>query len=196
MPQDEEDKPASDLFGVCGVSPSLDVENLDDDERLLEEAEPFQPARMGRPRGARNRRTVDMIRLYQASGLPDPLLFQGQLLREGVGGLAQRLGCKPVEAAELLAKVADRMMPYFHPKRPTQLEVAPGVTPVLVMRDLDGAAALPAGQAGAMSIDDDLVEALSDNEEKQRLRERAARPSHGEASHGEAQASDEPAKIA
>jgi hypothetical protein len=198
MPQSPDDPAGSDLFGVSGGSPAPDFENLDEDERLLLEAEPFHEPRVfrpGRPRGARNRRTVDMIRLYQASGLPDPLLFQGKLLQAGVDGLARELGCDRLEAADLLAKVADRLAPYFHSKRPTQVELQPGVTPVLVMRELDGVAALPAGTAaGVMSIDDDLVEALGEAEEKQRLRERVASPSHGEASHGEAKAAEPPAK--
>ena len=188
----------SDLFGVCGGLPAVEFENLDEEERLLEEAEPFRAPREfrpGRPKGARNRRTTDMIKLYQRMGLPDPLLFQGKLLQMGVDGLARELACDRLDAADLLAKVADRLSPYFHSKRPTQVELPPGVTPVLVMRDLDGAAALPAGAHGAMSIDDDdLAQALAESEEKQRLRERAARASHGRASHASPDGADNPAE--
>ncbi|MGJ0393025.1 MAG: hypothetical protein ACR650_09745 [Methylocystis sp.] len=190
-----DDEAKSGGSGVLGGSPAGLFENLGEDERACEDSNPFRmPQRRGGSRkGSPNRRTEDFRRYYASLGLADPLLFLGHLISAKTADVARELGCKPVQALEVQRKAAEGLAPYLHSKQPTKVDVegAEGL-PVLVVQQFEGGAQqlAEARQAGAMTIDGDLVEALSENEEKQRLKAEAARQSHDAQSHGEPQAPD------
>lgn len=162
--------------GVLARAPSDLFENLDAGEaQLLADSQPF-PARPqpigGSRKGVPNKRNAQMRDLYLRMGLPHPLLWQGQLLQRGVDQLAKDLDCKAIEAAELLAKVADRIAPYIEGKQPTAIKVEGGAgLPVLVLGELAAAreGLAQARDEGALAIDDELDAAIGRHERNQGL---------------------------
>lgn len=85
----------------------------------------------GRPPGASNRNTRDVIAYHEALGYRSPLLTLAEL---GSGGdlvalltraklIANQLGCKGIEAMRLIIDAADRYAPYRHSKMPLAVDV-------------------------------------------------------------------------
>jgi hypothetical protein len=110
---------------------------FDDDEAgepaALGEGRAAEPGerRMGRPPGARNKRTDELARWYIGkNGGRDPLergieISGLPILAPGIlEGLAQRLGCSRFDAAKFWAGVLTATLPYTH-QRLAQLEVKP-----------------------------------------------------------------------
>ena len=166
----------TDEKGVLAAAPASLFENLDGgEEQMLADASPFRtkPQPIGGSRkGVPNKRTQQMRDLYLRSGLPHPLLWQGQMLRRGVDGLATDLGCTLVEAAELLRKIAADLAPYIEGKQPTRVAVEAGARlPVLVVGELGAARSelASAREEGALAIDDDLEAAVATFETNQAL---------------------------
>src|SRR5574337_55200 len=162
--------------GVLARAPSDLFENIDAGEaQMLADSAPF-PARPqpigGSRKGIPNKRTTQMRDLYLRMGLPHPLLWQGQLLQRGVDQLAKDLDCRAIEAAELLAKVADRLAPYIEGKQPTAVKIEGGRgLPVLVLGELAAAreGLIAARDEGALAIDDELEGAIGRHERNQGL---------------------------
>jgi hypothetical protein len=158
MAHDDDEGPGN---GVVAGSPAPLFEKFE--EQLLADAGPFRnrPQPIGGSRkGIPNKRANQMRELYLKSGLPHPLLWQGQLLRNGIDGLAQALDCKPIEAAELLRKVAADALPYIEGKMPNKVIVEGGAgLPVLIFGDRQAALddMRQAQGDGSMSIDDGIV---------------------------------------
>ena len=179
--------------GVSGGSPATFFEKLDGDDLALEHAAPFKvmPVSPGRPKGAMNKRTREMRDLYLKSGLPHPLLWQGRMLQLGIDGLRTLLGdgCTRLEAAELLRKIAADALPYLESKMPTAIDVKDERLPVLVVAETSRSLRA-ARSAGALSIDDDLVDVLVGPEENQGLGDGEDPRSHDAGSHDHAQRLD------
>lgn len=185
--------------GVVSGSPAGDLFSASEaDELLLGDAAPFrQPARPqpigGSRRGVPNKRTTAMRDLYLRMGLPHPLLWQGQVLRMGVDGLAAELACTRLEAAELLRKIAADALPYIEGKQPLRVQ-AEGVAglPVMIVGDLDAArrAVADARAEGALAIDDDIEIAMGRIEQDQRVSEGRRPASHERASHDDGMSSE------
>lgn len=111
----------------------------------------------GRPKGAKNRKTQAIEKLYRAKGLRDPLIYQGQfmssdpvdLLKQFIaleGDLRELSPEKAMEQwkagllssvpsiAEIVAmqiKVADQVTPYLYGKKPLQKEDSDERLPML-----------------------------------------------------------------
>jgi hypothetical protein len=176
--------------GVLGGSPAALFENLDDDERTLEDNNPFKLARRrggGSRRGVPNKRTEDFRRYYASLGLRDPLLFLGHCISIDTADLARELGCKAAAALDVQRKAAADLAPYLHSKQPARLDVGDGEgLPVLVVREIDSPKAIREARAtGALAIDDDLAETLSQDEQKQAVKSDDAQGSHSDGSHGQ-----------
>lgn len=112
---------------------------------------------IGRPKGARNRKSVDFERLYYAKGYRDPLLVLGEIISADPRALqamaieqAAQLGQVEVvgrgenahlvievptllEVVDLQRKAAIDLAPYLHGKKPTQIEVTDERLPTLII---------------------------------------------------------------
>lgn len=163
---------------VLGDTQAALFENLGEDERDFEDSNPFPRAvrRSGGSRkGVPNRRTEDFKRYYAASGFRDPLLFLGHMISIDTDDLAKHLACKPAAAMELQRKAAADLAPYLHSKQPARLELGDGEgLPMIVIGQAERAMVADQVASGALSIDGEGFQALSDP---------APAPSHGEQSH-------------
>lgn len=184
--------------GVLGGAQTDFFENLDaGEEALIADAAPFRarPTPVGGSRrGVPNKRNAQLRDLYLKSGMPHPVLWMGSVLRMGVDGLAEALGCKTVEAMYLMRKIAADAAPYIESRQPTRVDVPDGARrAVLVVGELEDAArAVEAARVdGVLAIDDDLPRALREAQQDQRLAAAPAAGSHGEGSHDDAQAIDD-----
>jgi hypothetical protein len=180
--------------GVSIGSPAPLFENFDGDEQLLAEAAPFRvmPTPRGRPKGAANKRTLQMRDLYLRMGLPHPMLKMGQMLQLTVEDLARLLCCSLLDAADFQRKIAADLAPYLESKMPTRVDLPTGEgLPVLVIREHDTPRAIrEARRTGALAIDDDLAETLGRDEENQGVAVGDPAQSHDAGSHGAAQETD------
>jgi hypothetical protein len=178
--------------GVLDGSPADLFENFSAEEAgLVADAAPFRTRPMpvgGSRKGKPNKRTVQMRELYLKSGFPHPLLWQGSMLRLGVDGVAQALGCDLVDAAELLRKIASDALPYLEGKMPTKVILEGDArVPVLVIGEAGAAVASlqSAREDGALAIDDGLLPAVEDFGEKQAVNDAARVRPEGGSSHDE-----------
>lgn len=78
--------------------------------------------RAGRPVGARNKRSEDAARVA-VERFGDPLLHQVAIATMPTEELAARLGCDPLEAAELQQRAAATCLPYLHSRKPLAVDV-------------------------------------------------------------------------
>lgn len=126
-----------------------------DDEGLDEDApSPFSGAaadevraRIGRPRGARNRKSRDFERWYQAKGYVDPLQRLAELVSEdprvltawfdenaGVDARGRkRAGPSILEVVRMQISAAEALAPYLHGKKPVKVEVVGDQLPMLML---------------------------------------------------------------
>ena len=132
----------------------------------------------GRPPGSPNRTTLQLQRLLMAKGYRDPAEFLAAIVSMDVKDLA-KLGLKAVDALGVQVKAAGELMPYFHSKMPTSIEV--GVTnnrPVILLSTEIGVnVGVALERRGAMSVLD--VEAQQD----QRVSDVEPAGSHDKGSH-------------
>jgi hypothetical protein len=113
---------------------------------------------VGRPAGAKNRKTAQLQKLYAGRGFKDPTMWQGELLtmppvelwrwfRGEAAKAADELGLLGVERGELLAgaptlaecielqrKIAADLAPYLHGKMPIRIDHGDERVPVLIIR--------------------------------------------------------------
>lgn len=85
---------------------------------------PWSPAQKGpgRPPGARNKRTVEMVN-YLSSQYRSPLEVLAVISNAGVGELAARLGCTKLEALQEMRIAASTLLPYWHQKMPLAVDL-------------------------------------------------------------------------
>jgi hypothetical protein len=111
----------------------------DEADLFAGELEPFEAGairppkrRVGRPPGSPNRTTLQLQRLLLARGYRDPAEFLAAIVTNDARQLAADLAGKPLElvtfaealeVAKLQRQAADGLMPYFHQKMPTAVEV-------------------------------------------------------------------------
>lgn len=77
----------------------------------------------GRPKGARNRRTNQMLEYLEALGYEPPILKLARIAAVDTKTMALALGCKRIEAFDRQLKALEALMPYWHQKLPQSLEV-------------------------------------------------------------------------
>jgi hypothetical protein len=94
----------------------------------------------GRPKGSQNRASKDLAEYLLRMGFSDPALNLAklanadpvQLAKElsveerDKDGIIWRVGCDPAKAMDMIVKANAELLPYFHAKRPQQVEVPDG----------------------------------------------------------------------
>jgi hypothetical protein len=116
------------------------------------------PRGRGRPRGASNKRTV-AVRDYLLSRYRHPLETLAAFQAASVDKLAAELGCKPVEAAQLIINAADKLAPYMEGKMPVAVDLNVRGDMVLAIEGLN-AVREEGGELQNLSfIGGDLIEA-------------------------------------
>ena len=161
----------------------------------------------GRPKGAVNKKTEAIGKLYQTKGFRDPLLFQGEIMSshpldlhewflamEGrARGLtiekardAWKAGTLPgvpsiAEIVALQTKVADSLTPYLYGKKPQQSEEENDRLPMLFI-DLGDDSQIDSNQPSEdmLSIGHSIE---GESQQNQSLNKSGDRVSHGKASH-------------
>jgi hypothetical protein len=117
----------------AGGAPTTDRGGAEGGENERPEGGQAVARRMGRPPGARNRRTDEAARIYMAE-FGDPLrrgvaISALPILADGVlEGLARRLGCSRLEAARWWSAIYSATMPFIH-TRLAALEIKPAGSP-------------------------------------------------------------------
>ena len=184
MTQGSDDANENGNSGVLGGSPALPFEF--DEENAAAPFTRLAPRSKGRPAGSPNKRTLAMREHYLKRGYAHPMLWMGEVLSRPVAQLAEELGCELVDALEVQRKVAADLAPYLESKMPSQLSVDKNDgLPVLIMGEIRAARRSEALPEGAMAIDDDLADAIQQN---QRVSAEPPAQSHGDKSHDVAKA--------
>jgi hypothetical protein len=128
----------------------------------------------GRPVGAKDRSTVQLQAFMRARGYRDPAEFLGALISMDTKDLSRALCLETVDALKIQAAAARDLLPYWHRKRPIEVEhTGDGARPLIIM--MDDKRAIAAKGDGAMSI--------YDGEENQSLISQLAGGSHDDGSH-------------
>ena len=109
----------ADQLGLALASPNVAVADV-----LNEPAAAVAVRRgRGRPPGARNRRTSEMV-AYVERVLGEPLLVKAvRIVGADVRLLAKGLGCTKIEAAKLQVQVLLGALPYLHQRLPLAVDV-------------------------------------------------------------------------
>lgn len=76
------------------------------------------PPKRGRPAGSRNKATKDTLRLLQAKGFTDPLVFMARIMSMTPDELKRAYGLKGAEALSQQLRAAGDLAPYLHSKQP------------------------------------------------------------------------------
>ena len=104
--------------------------------------------RIGRPPGARNRRTQDMVRwLLDVRGLKPPLEFLLEVTGKTTAELVD-MGVKAEEALKLKVHAAVAALPYVHQKQPMAVEAVGKTAGLLVLPGEGGTAEEQAADMG------------------------------------------------
>lgn len=109
------------------------------------------PRGRGRPKGARNRRTEEMVD-YLLSRHTSPLEFLATVYTRPVEVLAAEVECSKREALAMQIAAAEKLAPYLHQRQPTAVELDAKGEVHLVIGSLDGGQAVAAGD-GAVVIE-------------------------------------------
>lgn len=101
-------------------------------DELLNQATPQAAAARrgrGRPKGARNRRTAEMLEFLERLGYEPPMLKLARIAAADTRTMATALGCRRIEAFDRQQRALEALLPYWHQKLPQAHEVdARGVT--------------------------------------------------------------------
>ncbi len=103
---------ADEQFDMLGLAPSQSL------QRRRDEGERTK----GRPPGARNKRTLEMV-AYLSSQYRSPLESLAIISNSGIDELAERLGCSKLEALQEVRNAATALLPYWHQKMPLAVDV-------------------------------------------------------------------------
>lgn len=152
---------------------------------MLKMPEGREPPRSGpgRPRGSRNRRTLDLADYATKLG-GNPVLRMIEIVATPIDVIAKTLGCKLIEAAEYHRKVMSDLGPYIEQKLPTAVQLQ-GANAGMLVINLGG----PVGQQ-AVGLDITLINQNSadaariiEHEENQALSDDAGSAPHDDAPH-------------
>lgn len=105
--------------------------------------------RGGRKPGAKNRRSADLARYLLQFG-PDPAVAMMRMLARPAEMLAAEMGCKRLEALDRQIRVASELMPYFHGKKPIDVNVHAHGHMTLEFSGVDPA--LDGGELGTLAL--------------------------------------------
>lgn len=79
----------------------------------------------GRPKGAPNLKTRDLMKMMEARGFRDPILFLADVYSRPVEDLKLALGVDAADAFAFQVKAAEAVAPYVHAKRTPQVAETP-----------------------------------------------------------------------
>lgn len=111
---------------VAGAGLAAEQLTLASIDELLNHASPEVAAARrgrGRPKGARNRRTAEMLQFLETVGYEPPMLKLARIAAADTRTMATALRCRPLEAFDRQLKALEALMPYWHQKLPQALEV-------------------------------------------------------------------------
>lgn len=97
------------------------VETLDGQGWLLD-TPPARPRSPGRPKGARNKSSQQLLAAVQALGA-DPAMALVRLYSMDTLALAKKLGCEPLEAVREQRQAAVAVLPYVRSRAPAELNI-------------------------------------------------------------------------
>lgn len=116
-----------DLAGQFAQEPEPDQLDLLDDEECLfagpvrHVAETFREAKgRGRPKGSKNKASQLFRDALLKMGYRHPGLNLADLANADKNRLAAELGCKPLEALNVIKSANEALMPYFESRRPQE----------------------------------------------------------------------------
>lgn len=89
--------------------------------------------KVGRPPGARNRKSVDFERWYYSAGYKDPAVFLAELVSADPMALARAASVKIAEAIAIQQRAASDLLPYLHGKKPTEVVLTDERLPTLII---------------------------------------------------------------
>lgn len=112
----------------------LDMLGLGGNKKVVSLAQE-RDAKIGRPRGARNKRTVEWAN-YLLSRYTSPLEVLAQIASTDTDLLAQSLGCNKLEALQERRVAAMGLAPFVHSKMPIAVDVTNHKIVHLVIGDL------------------------------------------------------------
>ena len=151
---------------------------------FLEELEAARGGRIGRPKGALNRKTRDFEAWYTAMGFKDPAELLAQVVSADPLALAAVMpGKSRLDALKLQVAAAGELMPYLHGKMPTRTSQPDERLPMLVIN----AATNQLAQGRRLAEGKQLAigrPAEPEASEINGLDDGGAEASHGDASHG------------
>lgn len=90
----------------------------------------------GRPKGAQNRRTTKMREYLLRKGYLHPMEALAQMASASPHVLALELGCKKIEALDIIRKANVDLLPYMESKAPQQLDVNAKTLGLFLVGDL------------------------------------------------------------
>jgi hypothetical protein len=130
--------------------------------QLVAAAEEVLAGKIGRPRGARNRKSEAFEKWYFAKGYKDPAQFLGELVTADPIALGNAIGgATRLEVLNLQKAAAAELMPYLHGKKPIDVNVTGELLPTLIIaagtNQLDQAQQIR--DQRALSIGSPIVEA-------------------------------------
>lgn len=121
----------------------------------------------GRPAGARNRKTTEMIEYLEALGYEPPMLQLAKVARADTRALAAALRCSRLEAFDRQQTARVALMPYWHSRMPIEAVVQTRASIGIVLGALPGepmTGAVAGDEEGAASL---LALAMDDEENQQ-----------------------------
>lgn len=107
----------------------------------------------GRPPGARNKRTLEMV-AYLSSQYRSPLESLAIISNSGIDELPERLGCSKLEALQEVRNAATALLPYWHQKMPLAVDVTNRRVVHLNIFDADS----PASEEDEIALMDQTIE--------------------------------------
>ncbi|MGX9389767.1 hypothetical protein ACWX0K_10925 [Nitrobacteraceae bacterium UC4446_H13] len=153
---------------------------VDDDRQHRKVVESVQRDRAGRPPGAQNRTTRDMLDFIRKT-LGDPMLESARWAMHTPESLAEELGCSKAEAFDRLERIRADLRPYFYAKQaPVDADGKPAPWLTLQVGGYGGAAGLAVdGKPPWTYLDHDPQE----TQQNQALPQSPDGVSHGDVSH-------------
>jgi hypothetical protein len=120
-------------------------------------------AKIGRPRGARNRKTKAFEDWFFAKGYKDPAQLLAEIVSaDPIALRAQVPGADMLDVIKAQIAAAGELMPYLHGKKPIDLNVTGEVLPTLILmtgtNQLEQAAELIERRRQALSVGAPIVE--------------------------------------
>lgn len=91
--------------------------------RAVEAQRPEAERGRGRPKGARNRRTTDLVRFLAARGYRSPAEVLAETCSMPVEMLAKELDCGKADAFKLQLDAAKALAPYLHQRQPIAVDL-------------------------------------------------------------------------